>query len=197
MKGTRNIFITILIITLVVWGAFLFFLSRISAVNNQIANLTTKEEIASREQISTQNLQNMLKSSQPNIKKLDGYLVTNNTIVDFIQTLEGTAKLAGVALDINSVELKGANRKVIPKGSTVPANQKTSNSTNLVIQMASQGNFSDTFYFISLFENLPFKITINSMDIGTQTVQSKTSSDKIQTTTVWKGNYQISIAAQT
>lgn len=168
MKGTRNILIGTGIVALIIWGVFTFLLWSINGLNNKIIDLTIQDNHATQKQASAQDVQSTLKKIQPDVDKLDTYLVTNSTIVSFIQTVESIAKTAGISLGINSVSLQG------DAALSKSAAQKNNTSQQLVIQFVSEGSWMDTYYFVSLLENLPFKISITQMSVSLGLITDKT-----------------------
>lgn len=181
MKSKKT-FITILVFAAVSWIVFFVLVWRFDATTNLITELAQEELIESRKEASISLIQKTLEDSAEDREKINSYLVTEDTVVDFIQVVESLGRDAGVGLDVNLVSFEEVSVGEDPKAEKV--------ETKLLIQMVSNGNWQNTFQFIALLENLPYKISFQKLGLILQEIQIEGEEGTIRE---WRGDYEIHV----
>ncbi len=123
---------------------------------------------------SIESIRNILRNTAAEREKIDGYFVKSDNIVDFLEKIELMGKKSGVALSFDSVD--------------IPQNEKNV----LRLRIGTEGNWEDSFYFLSLLENLPYKIELEKSALAKI---SKTVSNV--KTFYWRGDFTIRLLSFT
>lgn len=138
------ILMTLAVIALYVYG-FLFIQKKIQTTTSmltQIASATQKNQ-----EVST--IQSTIATTQEDREKLSSYFVTDDSIVTFLSGIEALGTASGTQVVL-------ANVTTEPKSATV------------TVELTSTGNFSDVMRFLMLFENLPYRMTVDRSTLVTK-----------------------------
>lgn len=171
-KTKRNIvFMTIIVITAIV--AYVVFFIGIKNKNENISLIVNKIDSFIEKETKLKSVKKIIEDTESTRRELDTYFVTDNGIVDFIENIEALAEEVEINAEVLSVDIND-NNKI---------------SETLLLSLEVEGLWSSLFYFISLIEELPFKIDVSKVDIEavyTNTNKSKTSGS-------WKGTLNFSV----
>ncbi len=131
----------------------LFFLT--SVLNNSIGSI--EEELLSRKQQEeiAQNGKRLLEVIKVEREKLNSYLVAKDGAVSFIEQIEALARHTNVDLSVEGV------------GALPLSDSKT--FEYLTLQADGEGSFRNVYWLLSLIEQLPHSVTINSLSLGRRT----------------------------
>jgi hypothetical protein len=100
---------------------------------------------------------------EEDLAKLDSYVLNRSSIAAFIERLEDLSVHAGVTLDIREAKAEDG----------------------LTLSFSTDGPFSNTYYFLTLLERLPFNITLKSANFDA----AQGSAPGVRTR--WHANYSI------
>jgi len=112
---------------------------------------------------------------------LDSLFVDNDKVADFIQSIESLADTAGVShqLSIN----------VQPDDSLAADNKEL-----LQFHMTTSGSWTNTIRFMTLLENMPYKVYVGSVELGEGSDQvSGVSGSPQKSSGSWKGDFDFSV----
>lgn len=101
----------------------------------------------SQKEANIESTRNILRGTTAEREKIESYFVRSDNIVDFLEKIELLGKKSGVSLSFDSVDIPPEEKNV------------------LRVRIGTEGNWEDTFYFLSLVENLPFKIELEKSSI--------------------------------
>jgi hypothetical protein len=170
LKTTQRIVIYLLLLNIVLIGANWFISSKVNNNNIEISNLADElnQQLIKEKQLDS--FKKIAEDTTAERGKLDSYFISPNGIVSFIKEIENLAFVAGVSIGINSVEVE---EYLIKK--------RSSNTLELLdLELNFTGSWNNSFYFISLLEEMPYKIFIYKLDVDAQ-------KDDQENTTGWKG----------
>jgi Tfp pilus assembly protein PilO len=109
-------------------------------------------------------------------------LVASNQTVPFIESIEGSARKIGITITTNSVD--------IAQDPTLPEKYEY-----LKLAFSTQGSWQNTYTFLSMIESLPYKSTINDVNLTEQFVSGpaeKGTSTQLRGS-IWKTEYQLTV----
>lgn len=137
---------------------------------------------------SLRAMKTSLSQNQDFFAQADSFFIPSDGVVDFINQLEALGKLAHVSLSVASVN--------------VPDQMSTQNADfkqPLGLQIDTQGSWKNTYDFLSILENLPYVVQLNSV---TFTLSSAAESILFNggpeprmagTDEMWKGTFGLTV----
>lgn len=145
-KNYSNIILIVSAVLLIVLiGSFLYFLNIIKNKNRHISST----EIAIEEKLADIKNVDVLKKKMIELgdteEKLTSYFVDTNSVDLFVEYLENIGTDNNVILTVKSVK--------------IPVDDKNT----ILINIFTSGNFEDSMKVLSLIENAPYSIVINSI----------------------------------
>lgn len=163
-KKTKKILIWALIFNILVIGMYsvLFLQVRKKVLESTIAIESLENNISKEKNLRF--LKGVLKETVVEREKVESYFVDNDMVVGFIEKIESLGISADVALDLRGVSVEGDQKKV------------------LKLDFKILGSFENIFYFLTLLENLPYKIQFTEAFM----VRSSDSND-------WEGNFKMNL----
>jgi hypothetical protein len=186
-KKTMIISIVLAVAAFIIYG-FLFL--NIKAKNEQISSLANDaQDLHSKDDV-LKATKTILDQNKDLISQLDSYFIPADGVVGFISLLEGVGKYSGVDMTINSV------------GTEADTKAKDDIKEILRLHIETDGSWKNTFYFLSVLENLPYRIDVEQVSLGltgaTDKVLFDTKSDKAQTRQQgkderWHGSYDVTV----
>lgn len=182
MKSKKT-FLIVLAFALLSWIAFFILVWRFNTAMALITELAQEEQLESRKDASVSLIERTVEELADEQAILESYLVTEDTVVDFIQSIESVAQDGGVDLDVNLVNFEGVK---------APGEQTADEEADqiLQIQMVSLGNWVDTFQFIALVENMPYSIQFERASLQLQETQLEGGEGAL---IEWRGDYELHV----
>lgn len=135
---------------------------------SEAEELTLSITVEAQKEASIESIRNILRNTAVEREKIEGYFVSSDNIVDFLEKIELLGKKSGASLSFDSVDIPSDEKNV------------------LRVRIGTEGNWENTFYFLSMIENLPFKIEIEKSSIVKMT--KIVSNVK---TSYWRGDFTI------
>jgi len=117
-------------------------------------------------------LNRIIVNTEEEREKLDTYFINPDKIVSLIERVESFGERANVAVSFDSIHIRGEAKK------------------RLNLSLKTEGDFDDTFYFLTLFESLPLKMSFEKVFI------TKGKQGGLQTSkdpNVWTGDFDVVI----
>ncbi|MES3004968.1 MAG: hypothetical protein V4690_02550 [Patescibacteria group bacterium] len=126
--------------------------------------------------ISTQKNLDSIKDDQ---KKVNDFFVIKDGDVAFLEDLESLARNKGLSVEVQSLAIEEVE------------GLKPNGLTSLRIRVKVIGRWNSLYTFISQIENMPFKVTIERVNL----IRGGTPSDSAATPTAstWEGNLEIRV----
>ena len=146
-KKTQQIFFTIVglnIIAAILCAGLFFMIAKKESSTLSIISEIQKEYIKVEKIKSTENI---FKDTYNERKQLDTYFVTQDTVVDFIESIEWLGAYAGIEIVLDGVDVT------------------TGDNAKLAIKVSTKGDWEDTIYFLALSEYFPANVNIDSAKI--------------------------------
>jgi Tfp pilus assembly protein PilO len=185
IKKIRNRIIILGVVVLALIGGYYFLYS---SQNSMWQTTATTESSNASLKLQKQNavaLESQYDGQAANRAKIQTYFVQKDGEADFIKNIESLADASSLDHTISSVGFENGN---------LPANLQYLNLT-----ITTQGSWQNTYQFLSLVENMPYKIVMKNVDLSatgdsgslsTSTAQSLGSGES-----VWAGSFDIDAAA--
>lgn len=144
-KYKKTLFVLIIAsISAMLLYAALFFVIMEKGTN--VASSLNALELALQKERQSREIKEVLRETEEERTQLDRFLVKSDMIVNFIERVEILGEHAEVSLAFSSVN-------VDEETDTLLANIRT------------DGNFLDTFYFLSLLEAMPLRISLEEVTL--------------------------------
>jgi len=163
IKKTLNI---MLLLAILLWGSFAVLWWQFGNMQEKIVQLSQEAFVESQKNTSSLAVRNALNNAEGDIKKIESYVVTEDGVVDFIQFVESLADSAGVSLDVNQVSFEDEEKRL------------------LSIHMVSEGSWQETFHFVSLLENIPYRAQFERLNLLFQGESN------------WRGDYRVNVVSR-
>ena len=163
--STTNNYLLVLIllnIFLALIGLFVLFdfrNNRLVEIDNLNAQLRSLQGMSTR----ATNLRLAVKDSKEKRDKLSLYFITKKTVLTFVKELESIASRAGVILKLNSLSI-------------VKEEKQQDKPSYLKLSVRASGGFSELFRFLTILEDLPYRVRFNT--VGISKLESKAGFEK-------------------
>lgn len=159
--------IGVFIANLVIFIAWFYFFTGISREKIATQNLYKEVEVAERKLNNSRSLSNALSSIKNKEEKISATFLNSKNFVELIKKLEFISQKSGTELIIEAVKLPDLSSAEKPQ-----------------FDFQVNGSFKDIFHFLSLFENLPYKINVEELNIEKHEIDKKNT---------WQTNFKIRV----
>lgn len=180
---------------------FVYYLSQREIENNydKIYALFESRLIEKEKEIEYNSLQDILKGYQGQNVNLEDFLVSGDNPVSFIEMIEKMGDSYGVAIEIDSVDLKDLSADA-KKSKTEKSKDKNEGIIwSMNIRIKSEGLWTNILKFISAVELTKYKVSISSLDLSSTYDGMDTklpSSKKISTVSnKWRAVFNLNVLA--
>jgi len=138
----RTIIIGLIILNTAALSVFGTFFYMIIIKQKNVSSLSQELSTESKKEQRYRSLRRILADTVTDREKLNSYFVAPEKIVDFIEEIEALGTHTGAIVSFQAVNVK---------------------DTMLDLQFETEGNFSDTAYFLALLESLPIKLSFERL----------------------------------
>lgn len=179
-NAIKNIvFLTIL--NLIIFGASFYLFVRIKSVDKNVSTRLIQIESAADTEESLRSIKNLMNDTKKEREQIAGFFVQPNGTVDFIETVESLGRIAGVKLETESVGVEALKNK-------------TASSTELFrLSLRTEGSWGDTMRLLSLLDNMPYKISFESVELEKISVGSDSGREKKKISSYWSGAFSFGV----
>ncbi len=139
----KNTFVLWLVNTLILFGSLSLGYLTYGHFESTVEQ-HSKKYLTARAAANYANWQEVLDTSTSEIARLKSSFVNPETLINFIETLESTARESGVTMTLGE--------PVVGK-------------TSLVIGLKAKGSFSGLYYFVRRLENLPYQLKVEQLNL--------------------------------
>ena len=174
-KNTGNNTIVILglaIVGLLVLYYFLY--NSITTIGQRVRDLSWEAEQKVKQEQEIKNLANSINGLTLQTGKIDLYFVPIDGEVNFIDRLENIAKSQKLDVETSSVIIDS------------PKSLRAEKFEYLVLRLKTEGSWYNTYKFLSIIPNLPYKITIDKVDMTLK-------SDSESIPHLWQGSFTVRV----
>lgn len=178
---TKQIFLTTIVLVIVASVAYIILFLNIKEKNNNISALTNEVDNVLQKEIKLRSVGHLIKDTQEDRAKLGSHFVADDEVVDFIEIVEDLGVESGAKVEITNVGINTINEEALNKGKF---------NELLSIDFKIEGRFVEMFHFLSMFEKLPFKVDIRTVNFE-KIPEEKRRIDK--SLKPWKGFFSITV----
>lgn len=169
---TTQFLIFIIIINVCVGAGYYFLFDHIKKQNENASVLQNKIDLSEQRNSRFNDLQSAVKDTEIERNQLTSLLLPSGSQVAFVEQVEDLTKSSGLSEQTNNL-----SEAVGPSDTT----------KLLQIQLTVTGSWSNTMYFLSQLENLPYNISIRNASLTEQTgVLAKEAN-------LWTGVFDVSV----
>lgn len=179
MKRTRNLLITVIILNAVVWGATGFLSFYIKGRQDNINTLLASAEKDLLKDETLRSIKQSLGENEENLAKIDSYFITDEGVVDFIESIEGLGKESGVELSIGSVTTE-------PNSSN-----KNDFKETLRMRIETRGGWTESYNFLRLVESMPRYLEVETLTLNNGTDAGDNFFEGAGSTRDWRGRFEL------
>jgi hypothetical protein len=184
MEKTKKNIIMAIIINLIIWSAVVFIAWDIKLINRQIVSSLASSEKDLKKDESLRTIKKSLADNAELIGKINSYFVTPDEVVSFIELIENLGKESGVSLSIGSV-------------TTGPDSKNKDDFKEVMkLRLETLGTWRDTYQFLSIIENLPYKETVEQVSLNLNLPVNELYFDFVSdedVSRVWRGYFEIAL----
>ncbi len=167
-KKTIILIVFIFILNISVFAGWFYLFSTIRGNMVEIVNTRRDLALVEKKMESRRSLKDMINGLSKERKKINSVFFNTDTMVNFIESLEGMARQTGVSLEFNSITI----------------NKKT--KTGPLFRFQLSGDFGKVFRYFSLLENMPFPVIVKKAHIKTENKEWVADFDVVLTTFVYE-----------
>ena len=182
MNKTKQLLIIVLVINMVLIGAYAFLFYSIKTKSEDVSTLSQKLNAQRMNEEDLTLLRHAVNDTKDDRDKLQSYFVRSSTINTFFDLLESLGKESGTDMKLGSP---------IERGNV------------LAIDINARGTFTDIYYLIKLIEHLPYRIEFkktyfNGLGVVDNPALSEgksgnTSKNKTRTA-LWESSFTVEIS---
>ena len=188
ISNTSKILIASIFLVILVYCIYGLLFWTIKGENEKVSILSNEAKIDLQKDESLRATKVSLSNNKDSIENIDSHFLAPDGVVGFIEGLESLGREAGVSISVASV--------------TVEADSKNKNDfkETLRLRVITTGSWSNTYYFISLLENLPLSAEIKNATLSLPGASDKlaftgasVSSRKPAAEEKWKGEIELTV----
>ncbi len=180
----KKIFIFCIALNVVIFGVYGFLFWDIRAKNIQVYELISEADRDIKKDETLRAIKLSLNNNQDFISQIDQFFVPRDGVVSFIDLLEKLGHDSGVELTIGSV--------------SVESETKNNNDFKeiLRLKLGSEGSWQSVFYFMSLVENLPYRIEFENASLvlagASDSILFSGNGSRVRTSDeIWEGSFEV------
>mgnify|MGYP000430430516 CR=1 FL=1 len=132
--------------------AYLLLYTNMRTVAAERISLVKEAELLETQNARTNNIRSLIRANDDLRGELGAFFVRENEIVSFLDDVENLGLLAGLLVNVESVNLG----KVLDTDAL---------AEELVLSITAEGSISELFHLLSLFENLPKALSVESVQL--------------------------------
>lgn len=175
---TTILFIISIIATLLSVGVFVFFFKVIKNKNEHTAVVMTTLEDKVLEKKNASELVKKMTQVDTIKSTLNGYFVDSASIDSFVNYLESLGVNSNTIVSVKSVEVSKTESNI------------------LLVQLSTEGNFSNVMQTVKLLENMPYKVSIQQIFFNKNTkvvTDAAQPKEKPKEISDWEANVSFSV----
>ncbi len=177
--SSKKILIIIFVLNIMALSVYIF--SFINIKNNNENHYTLKRELNSQieEEKELKIVDSNLDGTEEERKKINSFFVGDDksSVVKFMEDIEDLGDFVNVSLKTKSISLKEIERE----------KNSTSVLTDMKLNLNTEGEWSDTVYFIELLRLMPYKISFSNIYL------EKKNEDSDGKGGFWSGSFNINV----
>lgn len=179
-NAIKNI-VFLVILNLIVFGASFYLFASIKSIDKNVSARLIQIESAADTEESLRSIKNLMNDTKKEREQIAGFFVQPNGTVDFIETVESLGRIAGIKLETESVGVEALKNKTV-------------SSTELFrLSLRTEGSWGDTIRLLSLLENIPYKISFESVKLEKISVGSDSDREKKSAYSYWSGAFSFGV----
>jgi len=169
MHSARNTFIVVFIAFLISLGGYIFIFTEVRSAGKESTIIEQRIEQEHEKTKKRDAVRTMLESTEADRMELESRLVTENTLVNFFEDMEGLSDAAKVKMEIAGIVEKVELDPVLPKSTEEgEENKPTKNPASgllewLQLEINATGSWSEVYRFLTLVELLPYETTLSNV----------------------------------
>ena len=183
-KRTLSLIILNILIAALYWFVFL----SIQWIQQETTDTLSFAETDLQRDETFRSIETIITNSSSELNLIESYFVSQNGVVDFIESVERLATLSEIDVTINFIDVENASS---------PSSEKSAEFYEMLhIKMITEGTWHDTVHFLSLLENVPYKVDIQRTSFvfvpQSENALSFSSSGSGDNRT-WRGNFDFTV----
>lgn len=154
-----RLFVIYTLYVLVFLGVYVYIFFHIQEKNASAAAAHVRVAQLQEQNQQMNNLNSTIRNIQNRKEKLHEFFVDSERIVNFLETIEKMGTDSGADVTVRSISEGETSAQTV---------------NELKLDLAVDGTWSHVYHFISLLENLPLKITVDTISLGKRNSQEGT-----------------------
>ncbi len=145
---------------------YIFVFGQIMDKNKNVSSMLNDAEVQNSVNNGQQSLQDILANTKDDRDKIGAIVLSDDKVVNFIEAVEALGDVTHTHVTTSSVNVNEGG---------------AANTGLLTMQVTVGGAWQNIMQFTSLIENMPYKISINAMDVKVGNANADTSVDTTTT----------------
>lgn len=186
LTATKKIFVTMILLNVIIFGVYGYIYWNIAQESKTIAELQVQSSEYQAKNDDLRSVKISLDENKDFISQIDTFFIAKDGVVSFINTLERLGQSTGLKINIQSVSVEpGSDPKDFKEG--------------LKLKIETEGGWQDSSRFLSIIENLPYRLVVNSASVilngSSEAILFKDGefNRKVGPEEVWKWTFDITV----
>jgi Tfp pilus assembly protein PilO len=179
----KKVFLFVIILNVIGFAAYGFLFWRIKVKNENVISLVSGAETDLKKEEFLRVAKFSLEENKENVAMLDTYFVDRGGAPNFIEQVEDLGRDAGVFLTIGLVDVEADSAN------------KNDYKELLKLRVEASGKWQNVLTFLSMIENLPYKVSLDQFSLSVDGVRSALffGNENKETDITWKGYFEFSV----
>lgn len=177
MLKTKKIILVLIFLNLIAYGFCFYLFTEIKNIERAASESGTKIEFNIKKNTSLRSVKNIMNDTKKEREQLSRLFIQPDGTIDFIETVESFGKIAGVKIEIESVNIEFLK------------NKKASSTEKFKISLKTEGEWSNTIHFLSILETAPYQISFDDIKLDKISTESIPDSKEEKGASYWRGGF--------
>ncbi|MEO8638146.1 MAG: hypothetical protein ABI430_04580 [Candidatus Taylorbacteria bacterium] len=153
-SSTKQIGVVAILLNIAIFSACVILFLNIQKKKQVILAVAQEQSLQSLQESNYLSFKKTMENTKTDREKLDSFFVGGDGVVPFIELVEGQGRLSGATTSITSV-------------GTVKSASASSSIEVLNLQVEAAAGWKSLYHFLSLLENLPYRIALANVAMKT------------------------------
>lgn len=183
MRKIRKNIVILFILNLIVFGLYYYLLMDTKRIDVDTSSKLNQINLDALKREQLQSVKNLLDETKTQRNKISNLFIQADGSVEFIEMIESLSKTASTKLIIESVGIDTQKTKI------------GSSTESIRLALKTEGLWINVVHFLNILENLPFKISFDTvvLDRNSEVLSSTSSKTKEKSPSYWKGSFSFSV----
>lgn len=177
MSKAKKIIIILSILSVIVALSCLYLFTNIKRMDKTVSDRMAKIEYEFEKERQLQSIRNLMNDTKSEFGQIANFFIQPTGSVEFIETVESLANIAGIKIEIESV------------GIDIAKNKTSSSTESFRVSLKTEGSWANSMHLLGLLESVPYKLAFDSINLQKMEDGNVSSLNKEKNSAYWAGNF--------